>query len=87
MLTRQNILLLLVALVISLAPFAFGGEFEGTDDKAVALIGQLRPDYKPWFTVFFEPSEAAEPFLFAAQAALGAAFIGYFVYRQGRKAH
>lgn len=86
MLTRQNCVLLLIALVIALAPFAFNDEFEGTDDKAVGLIGQLRPDYKPWFTVFFEPSETAEPFLFGAQAALGAGFIGYFVYRKGRKA-
>jgi cobalt/nickel transport protein len=86
MLTRQNILLLIVALIISLAPFAFASDFTGTDDKAVGLIGQLRPDYKPWFSAFFEPTEETEHVLFGAQFALGAGFIGYFVYRQGRKA-
>jgi cobalt/nickel transport protein len=79
------VLYIILAAAFVLAPVVISGEFAGTDDQATDAIGQLRPDYKPWAAVPWEPSEAAEPWLFALQAALGVGFIAYFAYRHRRR--
>lgn len=87
--SRQNLLLLALAVLLAAAPLVIhnGIEFSGTDDKAKDMISEINPGYQPWFTSFLEPSGDAEVFLFALQAALGAGFIGYFFgYRKGQKA-
>jgi cobalt/nickel transport protein len=86
MLTKQNLLLLLLAAVLALAPLALAGDFAGTDDQAADAIGQINPGYKPWTASFWEPSETVEPYLFALQAGLGLAFIAYFIRRHRRTA-
>ncbi len=87
---RKNILLLLLAVVIAVVPLIWhsGAAFGGSDDKAKDVIGEINPDYKPWFSSLWEPPSAeVETLLFSLQAALGAGFIGYFFgYRQGQKA-
>ena len=88
----QNILLILGVVVLALVPLwivekpAAGpdGEevaiFGGSDDKAKNLIGEIRPDYQPWFEPLVEPASGEiASMLFALQAALGAGFIGYYV--------
>ena len=88
----QNILLILGVVVLALVPLwivekpaagADGEEVEifgGSDDKAKNLIGEIRPDYRPWFEPIIEPASGEiASMLFALQAALGAGFIGYYV--------
>ena len=88
----QNILLILAVIVLALIPLwivekpAAGpdGEavaiFGGADDQAKNLIGEIRPDYEPWFEPLIEPASGEiASMLFALQAALGAGFIGYYV--------
>lgn len=63
------------------APDGQPGEiFRGSDDKAQKAIGDLAPDYKPWFAPLMEPaSSEIASLLFALQAAIGAGFIGYWL--------
>ena len=88
----QNILLILAVSVLALIPLwiveepAAGpdGEevaiFGGADDQAKNLIGEIRPDYEPWFEPLIEPASGEiASMLFALQAALGAGFIGYYL--------
>ena len=88
----QNILLILAVIVLALIPLwivekpAAGpdGEavaiFGGADDQAKNLIGEIRPDYEPWFEPLIEPASGEiASMLFALQAALGAGFIGYYL--------
>lgn len=54
--------------------------FAGADNKARDLIGEIAPDYRPWFAPLMEPASAEiASLLFALQAALGAGFIGYYL--------
>lgn len=54
--------------------------FTGTDGQATALIKEIAPDYRPWFSSIFEPPGGEiEGLLFALQAALGAGIIGYYL--------
>ena len=88
----QNLLLILGVIVLALIPLwivekpAAGpdGEavaiFGGADDQAKNLIGEIRPDYVPWFEPLIEPASGEiASMLFALQAALGAGFIGYYL--------
>ena len=88
----QNILLILGVLVLGLLPLwiaerpAAGpdGEevtiFGGADDKAKNLIGEINPEYQPWFESLIEPASGEiASMLFALQAAIGAGFIGYYI--------
>lgn len=54
--------------------------FTGSDDQASAAISSLNPAYKRWALPLFEPASGEiESLLFALQAALGAAVIGYWL--------
>ena len=92
MTSRQNLLILLAVIVLAVAPLwivdtpepdAQGNTpeiFLGADDKAKNAIGEIAPDYAPWFEPLFEPpSGEIASLLFAIQAALGAGFLGYYV--------
>lgn len=86
---RQNATLLILVILIGSLPLVFlaGAEFGGSDDKAMQVIGELRPDYQPWVNSVWEPSGETESLMFALQAAIGAGFIGYFFgYLRGKKA-
>lgn len=88
----NNILLILAVIALAIcplwlvkkpAPDADGKRteiFAGADDKARDMIGEIAPDYKPWFAPLIEPaSSEIASLLFALQAALGAGFIGYYL--------
>ncbi|RRR67437.1 MAG: energy-coupling factor ABC transporter substrate-binding protein [Candidatus Viridilinea halotolerans] len=75
------LLLVLVVLLLAVVPLLVvqDSEFGGADGAAVAAIGEVAPDYEPWFEPFWEPPGGeTESLLFALQAALGAGVIGYF---------
>lgn len=57
-----------------------GEAFGGSDNKAQEAIGQIAPNYEPWFEPLLAPaSSQIESMLFALQAALGAGIIGYWL--------
>lgn len=66
-----------------------GGEFEGADGQIEEVIMETKGDYEPWFETLWEPpSGEVESLLFAAQAAIGAGFIGYYIgKKQNAKAN
>lgn len=82
-------LLICLVLVLTLGPIVFlkNAEFAGADGLAEAAITEIAPDYVPWFAPLWEPpSGEVESLFFAAQAALGAGVIGYFLgLWKGRK--
>ncbi len=54
--------------------------FSGSDGQGQQAIGELAPDYRPWFEPLLTPaSKDIESLLFALQAALGAGVIGYWL--------
>lgn len=54
----------------------------GSDEQAARLTQALAPDYRPWAAPLFgAPESAAEPWLFALQAALGLAALAYCLIR------
>jgi len=54
--------------------------FGGSDARGQQAIGELAPDYRPWFESFLTPpGKEIESLLFALQAALGAGIIGYWL--------
>ena len=87
-----NILLIIAVVVLAIVPLLIvqkpaagrdGKEveiFAGADDKAKDLIGEINPDYRPWFESVIEPASGEiTSLLFALQAAIGAGFIGYYL--------
>jgi cobalt/nickel transport protein len=89
---HQNILLLLAVVLLAALPLwlvqkplpdADGKPveiFAGADNKAMALIGDIAPNYVQWFKPIMEPASGEiASLLFALQAALGAGFIGYYL--------
>ncbi|MDX2179027.1 MAG: energy-coupling factor ABC transporter substrate-binding protein [Bryobacteraceae bacterium] len=66
----------------SIAAYPWGGE--GTDDRAIGMVAQLRPDYAPWRAPVFEPSEQVEKWLFVFQAAVGGAVVGWAIAQRRR---
>lgn len=98
--TRQNILLFLGVVVLTLVSFRVGrivhdsaGDaaktelFAGADANAVHLITKLHPEYKPWFApVWQPPSGEIESLLFGLQAAIGSGLVFHYLgYHRGRK--
>jgi len=83
---RQNWLLiaavvLLTALPLWLVPTGSPGTtFGGADGQAQQVIGDIAPNYQPWFTPLLEPaSSEIASLLFALQAAIGAGVIGFWL--------
>lgn len=79
---KKNIILLCFAALLIVAPFIINtnGEYEGADAQAEVIINEINSEYEPWANSLWEPpSGEVESFIFAAQAALGAGFIGYFI--------
>ena len=88
----QNILLMIAVVVLAALPLVLvskpaagpdGQEveiFAGADDKAKDMIGEIDPEYRPWFSSIIEPASGEiASMLFALQAAIGAGFIGYYL--------
>jgi cobalamin biosynthesis protein CbiM len=57
----------------------------GTDNQGVELIQKIDPNYRPWFSSFFEPSGSLELMLFTLQALIGLIIMVYFVLYLRRK--
>lgn len=89
---HQSLILLLAVVLLAVLPLwlvqkpAPDGDgkpveiFAGADNKAKDLIGEIAPDYRPWFDPILEPASGEiASLLFALQAALGAGFIGYYL--------
>lgn len=87
--SKKNLWLILIAVVIILVPLIFmgGSEFGGADDQAEDVIGEIDPDYEPWFESLWEPpSGEIESLLFSLQVAIGAGAMGYiFGMMKGKK--
>ena len=88
----HNFLLIIAVIVLAVvplylvqkpAPDANGVQaeiFAGADDKARDMVGEIAPDYKPWFEPLIEPASGEiASLLFALQAAIGAGVIGYYL--------
>jgi cobalt/nickel transport protein len=77
--TVINWLLVLAVVLLAAAPLLFvDGEYGGADGIAAETIATDHPDYVPWASSLFEPSQEVASGLFAAQAAIGAGFLGYY---------
>jgi len=80
--------LIFILAVLICAPFWFSSirDLPGTDEQASQAIMELENRYQPWFQPLWKPqNKALENMLFALQAAVGAAFLGYYIYlKSGR---
>ena len=83
-----NVVLLLLAALISVAPLVFvrNSEFTGADSKAVETIEEMNDGFVPWFNPIWEPPGGeTESLFFALQAAIGSGVIFYCIgYLKGR---
>lgn len=87
---RDNRIVLGLAAAIVLLPLVMPWEekpeFGGSDDKASSVIEEVKPGYTPWWEPLWEPpSKEIESLLFAAQAAVGAWLLGYYMGRRSRR--
>jgi ABC-type cobalt transport system substrate-binding protein len=64
--TKYEAITFIVGLVLVLMPFWSDllWTLDGTDDKAIELVGQLAPDYKQWFSNAIEISDSTEKMFF-----------------------
>jgi cobalt/nickel transport protein len=78
---QGNWWIIFAVLVLAILPLIFvNGEFGGADGEAEVAIGEIQPDYEPWFGSLLElPSGEIESLLFVSQAAIGAGVIGYVI--------
>jgi len=76
-------LLLTVVVLAAIPLFLYPEhEFAGADSLAEELITEISPSYHRWFEPLWEPPGGEiESLLFALQAALGGAVIGFYVGR------
>ena len=85
---KKNLILILLAVLIAVVPLIFlkDAAFEGADGQAEEAIGEIAPDYEPWFDSIIElPSGEVESLLFCVQAALGAGIMGFILGRMTKK--
>jgi cobalt/nickel transport protein len=61
-------------------------DFAGSDGQAEETMQEIRNDFEPWFSPFWEPpGSETENLLFAIQAALGSGIIFYCIgYLKGK---
>ncbi|MEO1069061.1 MAG: energy-coupling factor ABC transporter substrate-binding protein [Cyanobacteria bacterium J06638_6] len=78
---QGNWWIVLTVVALAILPLIFvQGEFGGADGEAEEAIGEIQPDYEPWFEGGLEPpSGEVESLLFVSQAAIGAGVIGYVI--------
>ncbi|MBI2308131.1 MAG: energy-coupling factor ABC transporter substrate-binding protein [Rhodocyclales bacterium] len=74
------VLLTALPLWLVAKPDGADGIFGGADGQAQQAIGEIAPDYRPWFAPLLQPaSSEIASLLFALQAAIGAGVIGYWL--------
>ncbi|MGM7684992.1 energy-coupling factor ABC transporter substrate-binding protein [Cytobacillus sp. Hm23] len=85
----KNLILIVLVILLAIVPLVLqqDAEFGGADGQAEEAIGEIAPNYEPWFNVLWEPpSGEIESLLFSLQAAIGAIIIGYVIgYGRARK--
>ena len=89
---RHNLMLLAAVIALAVIPLLLPvtkdvrEPFIGTDSQAEALIVATHPDYKPWFTPWWEPPSAEiESLLWAVEASLGSGLLGYYIgFKRGQ---
>ena len=85
--TLVTVLLVLGVVALFAVPLLLDGgssDYAGADSQATAAIEET--GYTPWYESVFSPSGEVESGLFALQAALGGAVLGYVVGRlRGRR--
>lgn len=85
----KNAILFILVIILAVVPLFMiqDSEFGGADGEAEEMIGEVAPDYEPWFQALWEPPGGeTESLLFALQAVIGAIIIGYvFGYSKARK--
>ena len=72
-------LLAVAVILVSAILLNPNSDFSGTDDGGGEVIGEVDPDYQPWFQSVWEPSGELQTLFFTLQAAIGALIIGYFL--------
>lgn len=80
--TKNNLVLIIIAILLIILPLAINpsAEYGGADGHAEEAITEIKPEYEPWFSSFYEPpSGEIESLLFSVQAAFGAGIIGYIL--------
>ena len=86
---QKNLILIIITVIIAAVPLVTlkNAAFEGADGQAEEMIGEINPEYEPWFSNFIElPSGEIESLLFSLQAAIGAGVVGFILGRiTGRK--
>ena len=80
----NNWVLVLGVVVLAIVPLLIvrDSEFGGADGEAEAVIGEVNPDYEPWFDPLIEPPGGeTESLLFVSQGAIGAGIVGFVIGR------
>ncbi|MEO0536243.1 MAG: energy-coupling factor ABC transporter substrate-binding protein [Cyanobacteria bacterium P01_A01_bin.123] len=89
--SQGNWLIVLAVIALAALPLIFVQvEYGGADGEAEDAIGEIQPDYEPWFGSILElPSDEVESLLFVSHAAMGTGVIGYVIglYRGRRERH
>ncbi len=68
-----------------LGSIILGSTGTGSDILAIEAIYEIQPEYRPWSNLIWKPSADIESGLFAWQAALGAAVLGYYLgFKRGQ---
>lgn len=78
---------LAIALMCVVTLYAVKGDFGGADDAGGDAVGELDPNYEPWWNGIFGDYELpgeTESLLFAVQAAIGAIIIGFAIGRYSK---
>lgn len=87
---KRNLLLLAGFALLTALPLFFHkpgqDAFPGADDQAKERIGEIAPDYRPWFEPLFEASSGTQNLFFTIQAAVGAGVLGYVIGRRRGRA-
>ena len=91
---KRNLLLLAGVIALAAVPLVLYRPsedkevFAGADGQAQDVIGEVKPEYEPWYRNFWEPpSGEIESMLFSLQAAIGAGLVFYCIgYYGGRHA-
>ncbi|MBA3020214.1 energy-coupling factor ABC transporter substrate-binding protein [Propionicimonas sp.] len=85
--STTNVLLAVALVALFAVSFIVGGartdpeeRFTGTDSAATSQIEEANPEYVPWFAPLFQPeSGEIESGLFALQAGIGGAVLGFAI--------
>ncbi len=86
---KQYMSCIIIIFLLVIIPFlaVSSKEFAGVDAQIEGVLGNINPQYIPWFNpILPELSGEMETFLFSIQAGFGAGVIGYVLgYLRGRR--